>query len=139
MFKHITIEEMNSLNEDEKILLLCICNIWAPIRPPMPSTEDPYPITLNIIRYTIREAVLDRIIQAEKVIKLEAKSIYENLCLKLKIPRPEVVKETVKEVEKTEVSGSITPPLPDDNNMVTGSVDLTNTNVSGSVSTGNIS
>lgn len=88
LYPHITIDEVNSLTTDEKDLLLIICNIWAPIHPPMPSPEDPYPITLNIIRATKREAILDRVIQAEKIIKDEAKEVYSGLRYKLNIPLP---------------------------------------------------
>lgn len=110
LHSHISIDEINSLTTDEKDLLLAICNIWAPIRPPMPSAEDPYPITLNIIRSAKREAILDRVIQAEKVITDEARPIYEGLREKLSVP-------VVKKVEEPPVSGSVP--------TISGSVDVT--------------
>lgn len=85
LWPHITIDEINSLSEDEAFMLLHFCNVWAPIRPPVPSTEDPYPVTLNLIRYAKREAILDRIKQADPIIKEEFKEIYNGLKTKLKV------------------------------------------------------
>lgn len=85
MWPHITIDEINSLSEDEAFMLLYLCNVWAPIRPPVPSTEDPYPITLNLIRCSKKEAIFDRIRQAEPIIKEEFKEIYNGLKTKLKV------------------------------------------------------
>lgn len=85
LWPHITIEEMDSLTEQESDMLLYICNVWAPVRPPVPSEEDPYPMTLNLIRYVRREAILDRIKQAESVVKEEHKEIYNGLKMKLKV------------------------------------------------------
>ena len=156
LFPHITIEEINSLTTDEKDLLLMICNIWAPIRPPMPSIEDPYPISLNMIRSTRKECILDRIIKAEKVITDLARPIYIELRKKLSIPleideevvivNPEVVNEVVKEEVKSEsiIIPSIIPPteliteisgsIDGGNNDVTGSFDInSSSNVSGSI------
>ena len=86
MFPHISIEEINSLSEDEAFMLLYLCNVWAPIRPPTPSEEDPYPVNLNLIRYANKNAILDRIKQAEPIVKEEFKEIYNGLKTKLKVP-----------------------------------------------------
>lgn len=85
MFPHITLDEINSLSEDEAFMLLYLCNVWASIRPPTPSEEDPYPVTLNLIRCVNRHAILDRIKQAESIVKEECKEIYNGLKTKLKI------------------------------------------------------
>lgn len=85
MFPHITIEEINSLSEDESFMLLYLCNVWAPIRPPVSSEEDPHPISLNLIRYAKRNAIVDRIKQSEPLIKEEFKEIYNGLKTKLKV------------------------------------------------------
>jgi hypothetical protein len=85
LWPHITIDEINSLSEDEAFMLLYLCNVWAPIRPPVSSADDPYPVTLNLIRYCKKEAVFDRIKQAESVIKEEHKEIYNGLKTKLKV------------------------------------------------------
>lgn len=86
LWPHITIDEINSLSEDEAFMILYICNVWAPIRPPVPSENDQHPITLNLIRYARREAILDRVKQAESVVKEEHKEIYNGLKTKLKVP-----------------------------------------------------
>jgi hypothetical protein len=85
MWPHIRMEEINSLTEQESDMLLYICNVWAPIRPPTPEPEDPYPISLDIIRYAKRESIIDRIKQAETIIKEESKEIYNGLKTKLGI------------------------------------------------------
>lgn len=85
LWPHITIDEINSLSEDEAFMLLYFCNVLAPIRPPMPSEEDTYPITLNVIRYAKRESILDKVKQSEPNIKEEFKEIYNGLKTKLKI------------------------------------------------------
>jgi len=107
-FQHISIDEIKSLSEDEANILLYICNIWAPITPFISTPEEPYPVSLNIIRYARKESILDRVIQAEPTIKDGARSIYESLRNKLSIP-------VVKKVEETTVSGSI-------DTSITGSV-----------------
>jgi hypothetical protein len=85
MLPHITIEEINSLSEDEAFMLLYLCNVWAPIRPPVSSEEDPHPVSLNLIRYANKNAVIDRIKQSEPLIKEEFKEIYNGLKTKLKV------------------------------------------------------
>jgi len=85
LWSHVTIDEINSLSEDEAFMLLYFCNVWAPIRPPVSSTEDPHPITLNLIRYVRREAILDRVKQSESIVKEEYKEIYNGLKTKLKV------------------------------------------------------
>jgi len=82
---HITLEEMGSLTEQESDMLLYICNVWAPIKPPNSSETDKYPITLDIIRYTNKIAIIDRIKQIESQIKEESKEIYNGLKMKLKV------------------------------------------------------
>ena len=78
-------EEINSLTESEADMLLYICNVWAPIKPPMPTEDDPHPINLNVIRYAKRPSILDRIKQSESVIKEESKEIYNGLKTKLNV------------------------------------------------------
>jgi len=143
LYAHITIEEINSLTIDERDLLLIICNIWAPIRPPVPTEDNPYPISLNLIRATRRECIIDRIVQAEKVIIDSALPVYIELRKKLSIPGevkiPEVVPIVVKEEIKEEVnnadvnvevkSDSISSIPPIESMNVSGSSNL---NVSGS-------
>jgi hypothetical protein len=85
MWPHIKIEEINSLSEQESDMILYLCNVWAPIKPPTPSEDDPYPITLNLIRYVKRVAIIDRIKQAESVIKEEHREIYNGLKTKLNV------------------------------------------------------
>jgi len=85
LWPHITMDEINSLSEDEAFMLLYICNVWAPIRPPVPSEDDPHPITLDLIRYVRKEAILDRVKQAESTVKEEHKEIYNGLKTKLKV------------------------------------------------------
>lgn len=99
MWPHISIEEVNSLNENEADMLLFICNVWAKISPPVSVEDDPYPINLNVIRYAKRQSILDRVKQAESIIKDESRSIYEALCNKLSIPiekKVDVISEPVK-------------------------------------------
>lgn len=88
LWPHITIEEINSLTDEEAGMLLYIVNVWAPIRPPIPTENRPYPISLTLVRAVHRNAVIDRIIQACTVIKDEGKEIYNNLRTKLGIPNP---------------------------------------------------
>lgn len=88
LHRHITVEEINSLSEDEVDMLLYICNVWAPIKPPMPTEDNAYPVTLNIIRSTIKEAVIDRVTQANSVISDEGKEVYNSLKTKLGIINP---------------------------------------------------
>jgi hypothetical protein len=83
---HIRIEEIKSLSEIESNMLLYICNVWAPIVFCAPDPENPHPVTLNLIRYCKREAIIDRINQAENVIKDEGKEIYNGLRVKLGMP-----------------------------------------------------
>jgi len=85
LWPHISIDEINSLSEDESFMLLYLCNVWAPIRPPMPSEDDPHPITLNLIRYVKRNAITDRIKQAEPIVKEEYREIYNGLKTKLSV------------------------------------------------------
>jgi hypothetical protein len=85
LWPHITIDEINSLSEDESFMLLYICNVWAPIKPPIPTEEDPHPITLNLIRYSKKESIIDRIKQSEPNVKEEFKEIYNGIKTKLKI------------------------------------------------------
>lgn len=85
LYPHITIEEINTLSDTEKDMLLYICNVWAPIDLPFSSPDNIYPISLNIIRYVRKDAIVDRINQAEAVIKDEAKEIYAGLKAKIGI------------------------------------------------------
>jgi hypothetical protein len=85
LLPHIRIEEINSLSEDEAFMLLYLCNVWAPIRPPTPSEDDPYPMTLNLIRSVKRVAIVDRIKQSESIVKEEYKEIYNGLKTKLSV------------------------------------------------------
>lgn len=94
MFPHITIDEVNSLSESEADMLLYICNIWAPIKLPPATEQDPHPITLNLIRYGKRNAILDRIKQSESVIKEEYKEIYIGIKTKFGM--------VIDELKKTE-------------------------------------
>lgn len=100
---HIKIEEINSLTEQETDMLLYICNVWAPIRPPMPTEGNPHPITLTLIRATNRHAIIDRVIQACVVIKDNGKEIYNSLRTKLGIPNPP---EQKAELNNGPVTGS---------------------------------
>jgi hypothetical protein len=106
MKQHITIEEMSNLSHDEQDMLLYICNIWAPIRPPIPTEEEPHPVTLNIIRSVDKRAIIDRINQAcNIVITEEGKGIYNKLRCHLGLPEHEFQK--VEEIKNCEVSGSV--------------------------------
>jgi hypothetical protein len=51
----------------------------------MPSEDDPHPITLNLIRYVKRNAITDRIKQAEPIVKEEYREIYNGLKTKLSV------------------------------------------------------
>lgn len=83
MYSHITTEEIQSLTGDESLILLYICNIWAPISPPVSSVDNPYPITLNSIRYANKKSIVDRVLQAEGVISDIGFEIYNGLRIKL--------------------------------------------------------
>lgn len=92
---------MKSLSSDEQDMLLYVCNVIFPIRPPTPSGSEPYPVTLTMVRATEKNSILERIKQAEPQIKDEGRLVYEGLREKLGIP---VEKKVVS--EKTEVTGS---------------------------------
>jgi hypothetical protein len=85
MFQHITIEEIHSLTEDELDMLIFICNIWAPIRPPIVESGETY-LGITHIRSAKRDSILDRVIQAEKIVAPVGMEIYEELRKKLSIP-----------------------------------------------------
>lgn len=110
LWPHVTIEEINSLTEDESCMLLFICNVWAPIRPPMPTEENPHPLSLDLIRSARRIAIIDRVIQAKPIIKDESIEIYNGLRIKLNIPNPppeppkEPVVEPPKEPQNSEIN-----------------------------------
>jgi hypothetical protein len=99
MFKHISNEEFRSLSEDELIMLLYICSVWAPIKPPF-SEDDKLLISTSTILAARREAILDRVIQAEKIVSDSGMGVYESLRQKISIT-------VVKKVVTTEISGSI--------------------------------
>lgn len=111
LWSHVTIEEINSLTEDESCMLLFICNVWAPIRPPMPTEGDPFPLSLDLIRSARRVAIIDRVIQAQPIIKDESIGIYNGLRIKLNIPdppTPEPPKEPVTEPPNSEINNGPT-------------------------------
>ncbi len=114
LYQHITIEDIEGLSEQEADMLLYICNVWAPIRPPMPTEEDPHPINLNMIRVIRKPAVLDRVRQAESIIKDEARLIYESLRNKFGIP---VEKPPI--VLTAETTGSVLPTTGSNENNIT--------------------
>jgi hypothetical protein len=101
LWSHISIEEINSLTEDETDVLLYICNVLYPIK--LPEATEEHPITLNHIRYAQRNAIIGRVIQACSVVTEEGKEVYNGLRTKLGLPVPEI-KEESKEI----LSGSLT-------------------------------
>jgi hypothetical protein len=101
MWPHISIDEINSLTEDEADCLLYICNTLYPIKLP----ESSEPIGLNIIRYAQRSSIIDRVTQACSVVTEEGKPIYNGLRSKLGLPVPEI-KEGTKEILSGSVTGS---------------------------------
>lgn len=83
MHLHFTIEEIGLLTESEKDVILYICNVLFPYDLPTADETNPYPISLNLIRYAKRESVIEKIKQAESHIKDEYKEIYNGLKTKL--------------------------------------------------------
>ncbi len=132
LFRHITIEEMASLNDDERGMLLHICNIINPFDMYKPSTDDPYPHSLSFIRTAKRESVENRIKNSINSIKPEYKEIYNSLCQKLSIPVVLEEKNLTVTTGGFAISGSVN--LSGSNsleNNVTGS-NVTGSNVTGS-------
>lgn len=74
-------EEISSLTEQELDVLLYICNVIKPIKPPAPEGE----VTLNIIRAAKRESILNRVKECESMFKEEHKPIIDGLKTKLGI------------------------------------------------------
>lgn len=112
LWPHVSIEEINSLTEDEVDILLYICNILYPIRPPTPSETNPHPITLNLIRCAQKQSVISRVMQACSAVTEEGKPIYNGLRTKLGIPNPpeptpEPIKEEPKQILIGPPSGSV--------------------------------
>jgi hypothetical protein len=103
LYAHITLQELDSLTEQEKDMLFYICNVLFPIRPPFPTEEDKYPVATCFILAAIRDSVIQRITSAEPKIKEEALEIYNGLRSKLGLSLVEIKKvEPPKEEPKTE-------------------------------------
>ena len=85
LFSHLRIEDISLLVEDEQDMLLYICNVIFPIKPPTPTPEDTHPITLNIIRYVVKESIIERVKQAQPKIKEESMDVFNRLKVKLGI------------------------------------------------------
>lgn len=95
LWAHITIEEINSLTEDELDMLLYICNVLYPIK--LPECKEENCVTLNLIRYTQKPSIISRINDAHSSINEEGKLIYNNLRQKLNLPIHQFPESLIKE------------------------------------------
>ncbi len=99
MHAHISIEEMNSLTEAETDMLLYICNVLYPIRPPVPTEHNKHPITDTYIRSANKDFILARVIESESAISETGKEVYNTLRNKLSIPLEKKVEQTQEPVK----------------------------------------
>jgi hypothetical protein len=104
LHNHVTIEETQSLTDSEMGMLLYICNVVCPMEY-ISTPENPFPITLTLIRAARREAVLERVARAEVAVKDQ--TVYNGLRAKLglapvEVKAPELPAPTVEPEKKFE-------------------------------------